>query len=142
MTTRSERHKAIARAVFDVWNTGALDLLDELVSVDVVHHDPLDPNAADGLGGMKRTIAAVRRRFPAVHLTVEDQLADGDRVATRWIGQLADGHRVSGITIDRYENHKIVEAWRAIVALRADPWVMVGRVGVGSGRLGRGGRGR
>jgi ketosteroid isomerase-like protein len=117
VTRRSERQKAVARAVFDVWNSGALDLLDELVSVDVVHHDPLDPNDADGLGGMKRTIAAVRKRFPALHLSVEDQLAEGDRVATRWTGQLSYGRSVSGITVDRYENHKIVEAWRTIVDL-------------------------
>lgn len=127
MTRQSERQKAVARAVFEVWNSGALDLLDALISVDVVHHDPLDPNAADGLGGMKRTIAAVRKRFPAMHLSVEDQLADGDRVATRWTGQLAVGRSVSGITIDRYENDRIVEAWRVIVDLPGHPHDQVDR---------------
>jgi ketosteroid isomerase-like protein len=58
----SEAHKAVAQAVFEVWSTGELDRLDALVAERVVHHDRYDPNAADGLAGMKRTIAANRER--------------------------------------------------------------------------------
>jgi predicted ester cyclase len=116
----SERNKTIARAVFDVWGSGELDRLDALVAAHVVHHDPYDPNAADGLGGMKATIAANRERFADLSLTVEDQIAEGDRVATRWTCSMSyDGEAVSvaGITIDRFEGGKIVEAWRSMDAL-------------------------
>ena len=113
----SEQQKAAARAVFDVWNDGGLDRLDALVAADVVHHDPYDPRGADGLAGMKETITSVRARFPALRLTVEDQIAEGDRVATRWSGQLAPGSAITGITIDRFEGGKIVEAWRSMVPL-------------------------
>ena len=118
----SERNKAIARAVFDVWCTGELERLDELVAPDVVHHDPYDPHAAEGLVGMKASIASNRRTFPDLRLTVEDQLADGDRVATRWTGTMThaeSGKRatIAGITIDRFENGRIVEAWRSMDAL-------------------------
>jgi predicted ester cyclase len=116
----SERNKAIARAVFEVWGSGELDRLDELVAADVVHHDPYDPHGADGLDGMKRTIAANRERFADLSLTVEDQIAEGDRVATRWTCTMShQGGRasVAGITIDRFEGGRIVEAWRSMDAL-------------------------
>jgi ketosteroid isomerase-like protein len=113
----SEQHKAAARAVFDVWNDGRLEQLDALIAPHVVHHDPYDPHGADGLPGMKQTIASVRARFPALRLTVKDQVAEDDRVATRWTGRLAPGRDIAGITIDRFEDGKIVEAWRSMVPL-------------------------
>lgn len=124
-----ERNKAVARAVFEVWSTGAIDRLDELVAADVVHHDPYDPHAADGLVGMKRTIEMNRNAFADMRLTVEDQVAEGDKVVTRWRGQMTHaGHlagaaptgrrvTVTGITIDRFEDGKIVEAWRSMDTL-------------------------
>ena len=122
----SEDGKAAARAVFEVWSTGELDRLDHLVAPDVVHHDPYDPHAADGLEGMKRTIELNRAAFPDMRLVVEDQVAEGDKVVTRWRGEMThlgelggappSGKQVtiSGITIDRFEEGKIVEAWRSM----------------------------
>jgi predicted ester cyclase len=121
--------KAAARAVFEVWSTGELDRLDELVAPNVVHHDPYDPNADQGRDGMKRTIELNREAFPDMRLEVEDQIAEGDKVVTRWRGEMTNlgelggakpsGNRVtiSGITIDRFENGKIVEAWRSMDTL-------------------------
>jgi predicted ester cyclase len=125
----SARNKEAARAVFAVWSTGQLDRLDALVAPDVVHHDPYDPNGAHGLEGMKRTIELNRRAFPDMRLIVEDQVAEGDEVVTRWRGEMTHlgelggaaptGNRVtiSGITIDRFEGGKIVEAWRSMDTL-------------------------
>jgi steroid delta-isomerase-like uncharacterized protein len=126
---RIERNKAVARAVFEVWNTGDTELLDELVAADVVHHDPYDPHAADGRAGMRRTIETNRDGFPDMRLTIEDQVAEGDKVVTRWRGEMTHagalgsaaptGRRVTitGITIDRFEDGKIVEAWRSMDTL-------------------------
>jgi predicted ester cyclase len=125
----SERNKAAARAVFEVWSTGELERLDGLVSSDVLHHDPYDPNAAEGLIGMKRTIDQNRQIFPEMRLTVEDQIAEGDKVVTRWRGEMTHsgeiagvaptGNRITitGITIDRFDGGKIVEAWRSMDVL-------------------------
>jgi predicted ester cyclase len=125
----SGSNKEAARAVFEVWSTGELDRLDALVAPDVVHHDPYDPNGAHGLEGMKRTIELNRRAFPDMRLIVEDQVAEGDEVVTRWRGEMTHlgelggaaptGNRVaiSGITIDRFEGGKIVEAWRSMDTL-------------------------
>jgi predicted ester cyclase len=114
--------KAAARAVFDAWSTGKLELLDDLIATDVVHHDPYDPRGQDGLTGMKETIRANREAYPDLTMTVHDQLADSDRVATRWTAVMT--HRsetgetksltLDGITIDRFAGGKIVEAWRSM----------------------------
>jgi steroid delta-isomerase-like uncharacterized protein len=124
-----KRNKAVARAVFEVWSTGDIERLDQLVASDVVHHDPYDPHAADGLAGMRRTIEMNRDAFPDMQLAVEDQIAEGDKVVTRWRGEMTHtgdlagaaptGRRVTitGITIDRFEDGKIVEAWRSMDTL-------------------------
>jgi ketosteroid isomerase-like protein len=70
----SENTKAATRAVFEVWSTGAIERFDDLVARDVVHHDAYDPNAAEGLDGMTRTIELNRRAFPDMRLVVEDQV--------------------------------------------------------------------
>ncbi|HZA89112.1 MAG TPA: ester cyclase [Solirubrobacterales bacterium] len=109
----SERNKAAARAEFEVWSTGELDRLDELVAPDVVHHDPYDPHASEGLDGLKKTIRLNRTAFPDMRITVEDQVAEGDKVTTRWTatmthegelgGAAPTGKRatIAGITIER-----------------------------------------
>jgi predicted ester cyclase len=129
-----ESLKAAARAVFEIWSTGELDRLDELVASDVIHHDPDDPRGPDGLTGMKETIRTNREAFPDLSMTVHDQLAEGDRVATRWTATMTQTSEtgetrsltLDGITIDRFADGKIVEAWRSMdmlgltSAMRAD----------------------
>jgi len=113
----SERNKAAARVAFEVWSTGDLDRLDESIAPDVVHHDPYDPHGTEGLIGMKKTIKRNRSIYPDLHMTVEDQVAQGDKVATRWTATMThEGKKVTlkGITIERFENNKIVEAWRCM----------------------------
>ena len=113
----SEQNKAAARVAFEVWNTGALERLDQYIASDVIHHDPYDPNGARGLAGMKETIKRNRELTPDLAITIEDQIAEGNKVATRWTATMTrQGKKVSlkGITIDRFESGKIVEAWRNI----------------------------
>jgi predicted ester cyclase len=113
----SDQNKAAARVAFEVWNTGALERLDRYIATDVIHHDPYDPNGAHGLAGMKKTIKRNRELTPDLTISIEDQIAEGNKVATRWTATMTQqGKKVSlkGITIDRFEKGKIVEAWRSI----------------------------
>jgi steroid delta-isomerase-like uncharacterized protein len=119
----SEENKAVARGVFEAWERGDLDALDELVAADAVDHDPQNPHAGEGLEGLKKTIAMYREAFPDVGFTIEEQVAEGDLVATRWtatgthegelMGMQPSGKSstVTGMAIDRIESGKVVESW-------------------------------
>jgi steroid delta-isomerase-like uncharacterized protein len=120
----SEQNKAVARKALEIFGSGDLDALDELISADAVDHDTQNPNRdVHGPEGSKRTISMYRAAFPDLRMVVEDQIAEGDKVVTRWTaigthegdlpGLPASGNKstVTGIGIDRFEDGKIVEAW-------------------------------
>jgi hypothetical protein len=50
------------RSPEEVWSSGEVDRLDELVAEDVIRHDPYDSYAAAGLEGLKASIRATRER--------------------------------------------------------------------------------
>jgi predicted ester cyclase len=114
------------RLLEQAFNEGAFDLVDELVAPDAINHDPATPPELRGLRGpdlFKRTVGMYRAAFPDLRLTVEDVIAADDKVALRWRaegthrGELAGlaptGARgpVTGISIDRWKDGKLVETW-------------------------------
>jgi steroid delta-isomerase-like uncharacterized protein len=103
---------------------GTVELFDDLVAEDVVNHDEtLPPEIPPGREGVKALAQGYKMAFPDLVLTVEDQIAEGDKVATRWTargthqGELmgipptGKEARVTGTTIDRIEDGQIVETW-------------------------------
>ena len=122
----ADENKALVRRVFEEgWNTGNLDLVDEIDVPDYVLHDPSVPEEVRGVEGIKRFASIYLRAFPDLHFTVEDQIAEGDKVVTRWtssathlgefMGIPPTGNRtgVSGITISRITEGKLVEDWNS-----------------------------
>jgi steroid delta-isomerase-like uncharacterized protein len=122
--TMSDSNKATSRRVLeDAFNQGKLDVIDELVTPKAVGHDPSLPEDMIGPEGLKAMISGYRTAFPDVEITVEQQIGEGDLVATRWrargthegdlMGMAATGKQVTitGITIDRFENDRIAESW-------------------------------
>src|SRR5215218_3984311 len=120
----TEENKALARRVIEqMFNEGNLDVADELLALDYVDHDPSLPEDVHGPEGFKQYVGMYRAAFPDLHVQIEDQLAEGDRVATRWTGtgthdgELAGiaptGKRVTvpGMEIVRIANGKLVEGW-------------------------------
>jgi steroid delta-isomerase-like uncharacterized protein len=118
----TEQNKAIVRRVFEeAVNQGNLALADELLASDYVNHDM--PAPAPGVEGYKQVIAMFRSAFPDMVVTLEDVIADGDRVSTRghfegthrgdFMGIPATGKKVSVSYIDiwRLENGKGRENW-------------------------------
>ena len=118
----TEENKALIRRQVEAWNTGNLDALDDLVAADLIHHD-LPPGMAPGLEGFKQIISMHRKAFPDVRVTIEDILAEGDRVMNRWtvsgthhgeyMGIAPTGKQVTlkGMSIHRIEGGKIAEQW-------------------------------
>ena len=118
-----DEHKAIIREHVEVlFNQHRVDQTDETVAADYLDHAPL-PGQTPGLAGAKQKWAAYLAAVPDMHATVEELVAEGDKIAVRWtvqgthqgelLGIPATGrHAVfRGISIYRLANGKIVEQW-------------------------------
>ena len=122
----SEKNKRIDRRFYEeVWNEGNYDFVDEVTSGDYVYHELTD-EVFVGRESVRRNIATVREAFPDLQFTVEDQIAEGDRVVTRWTargthqssfeGIPPTGKQavVAGISISRIADGKFVESWTCL----------------------------
>lgn len=119
----SEENKAIVRRyVEEAINQRNMEVLDEIFAPEFVDHTAA-PGQAPGVEGLKQFFAMMEAGFPDFHTTVEDVIAEGDKVAIRFTfhgthqGEFMDipptGRRVTmpGIDILRVMNGRIVELW-------------------------------
>lgn len=119
-----EENKAMVReTMLEMWSKGNLDVADKAFASDYVYHDPSTPKPITGPQGLKDFVATYRKAFPNMHLTIADQIAQGDRVVTRWV--CIGTHRgdlmgisptgaevtVTGLTISRIAQGTIIEDW-------------------------------
>jgi steroid delta-isomerase-like uncharacterized protein len=121
----SETNKTVSRRFFEeVFSKGNLNVLDEIIAKDHVNSGPgTISGLPNGLEGTKQFVTAYRNAFPDIHLTIDEQIAEGDKVVTRWTGhgthqgELAGlpatgkSTTVTGIVVDRLVNGKIAESW-------------------------------
>ena len=121
----SMENKTVARRILEeAFGKGDLKVIDQCVAASHVDHDPANPpSLPNGPAGIRMIVQLYRGAFPDLRMTIEDQLADGDRVVTRWtargthqgnLNELAPTGRkvvVTGITIDRLIGGKIAESW-------------------------------
>jgi steroid delta-isomerase-like uncharacterized protein len=120
----SEQNKAAARRFFELWEAGETDRFEEVVAADAVDHDPQRPFPDErGAEAARKTAEMFLSAFPDTGYTVEQQVAEGDLVVTRWTasgtheGELMGipptqkSVEVSGIAIDRFSDGKIAESW-------------------------------
>jgi steroid delta-isomerase-like uncharacterized protein len=120
----AERNKDIARRVYEIVSKGDFGRAEELVDPDAPDNEllPHDP-PAKLIDTFKETFSEAREGFPDLSITVEDVMAEGDRVAARVVmrgthrgefqGIAATGKRVEIKAIDmfRISEGKIVEHW-------------------------------
>jgi steroid delta-isomerase-like uncharacterized protein len=119
-----EENKALARRIpEEVFNQGNLAVADEVMAADYVEHVPVPPGIPVGLAGFKQFITALRAAFPDFHYTVEDEIAEGDRVVQRltaqgtqrgdFMGVPATGKHATWteIHVSRIAGGKLVEHW-------------------------------
>jgi predicted ester cyclase len=117
-----DANKALVRRLYDAFETGGVDPLDEVVAPDFVDHDPL-PGQAPGLVGMKQAVGLFRAAFPDGRLAVEELIAEGDKVVARvrlsgtQVGAFAGAEptgrpmTAEGVETYRVARGKIVEGW-------------------------------
>jgi steroid delta-isomerase-like uncharacterized protein len=119
-----EGNKAIVRRYFqEILDGGNLDLVDEIFEPQYVLHDPSSPQEVRGLEGSKQFVVMFRSAFPDIAHTIEDQVAEGDKVVTRLrahathtgdlmgIPATGKGVTIEGISIWRIADGKIEECW-------------------------------
>lgn len=125
----AELNKALVRRWFAEIDRGNLAIIDELLPVDYIDHNPPLPDLPPGREGVRESARQLRAAFPdAVH-TLNDQLAEGDKVMTRlttratFLGEIVVGqHRqrhqptgrvveISGIAVHRVVDGRLVEHW-------------------------------
>ena len=119
----AEENKAVIRRLVEgFWNGGNADVLDDVFAANFVNQTPA-PGVAPNRDGLKHTNLTIRAAFSDSHTTVDDLIAEGDKVAWRWtfrgthnapfMGIPATGKQLTmtGIVIDRIAGGQIVERW-------------------------------
>jgi steroid delta-isomerase-like uncharacterized protein len=118
----AEANKALVQRLYSAFDTGGVDLLDEVVDPDFVDHDPM-PEQVPGLAGLKQAVGLFRAGFPDGDLTPNEMIAEHDKVVARvtirgthageFLGVLPSGQAITadGVETFRIAHGKIVEAW-------------------------------
>ncbi len=120
----TERNKAILRRFFDeAWNRKNAEIADELFAAEYVLSDPGNLWITKGPVGVRQMIQAYNGAFPDAHFTIEEQIAEGDWVVTRW--KVQSTHRgalldlgatnrrsgTAGILFSQLKDGKIIREW-------------------------------
>jgi steroid delta-isomerase-like uncharacterized protein len=116
-----ENKTVITSFVEEVINHGQFQRADDLVAVDFLELDPL-PGQQQGREGLKQVIGAFRTAFPDIHWVIEEMIAEGEKVFSRFtwhgthrgefFGLPATGKqiKVKGMVVDRVVAGKMVES--------------------------------
>jgi steroid delta-isomerase-like uncharacterized protein len=119
----TEENKALVRRFWDELNKGNIDAMIEMIAPNAEDHS-LPPGFPAGREGVRQLIAMYLGGFPDLHFTIEDMIAEGDKVVSRitnsgtntgeFMGMPATGKTmtVSGIDIIRVgDDGKLAEHW-------------------------------
>jgi len=123
----AEENKTLVQRFFnEVCNARKLAVADELFSVHHSYTDPSSPGIPAGPEGQKQLLGIYQTSFPDCHWQVEEMLAEGDKVVTRWTARgthqvelpgnpplPATGKAaiVPGVWIHQISGGKIVKSW-------------------------------
>jgi steroid delta-isomerase-like uncharacterized protein len=117
-----EANKAVVERWLELWNTQDLAIADEVFATDFVPHMPHYPDIVD-VESYKAEVATAPTSIPDFHATLEDIVAEGDKVVARFtatgtaqgefMGVLVDGvpYTNTWIVMFRFAGGKIAEEW-------------------------------
>lgn len=125
----AEQNKSIVRRwVEEGWNKGNLSVVDQVYAPSFLQHEP-PPAMVNSSEALKQYVGVYLTAFPDLKFTIEDLIAEGDKVVWRFnskgthngpfMGMPATGKSatVTGIVVFRLEESRIAEAWVNIDAL-------------------------
>lgn len=121
-----DSNKNVAKKAIELWNTGNFKAMDDIYSPNCVfhqHHHPQSHQDIKGTAAWKKFLLEFRDAFPDYQDTLEDVIAEGNKVVIRFTSRgthlgplmgIEPTHKKlvwTGIVIYRLENSKIVESW-------------------------------
>jgi steroid delta-isomerase-like uncharacterized protein len=118
----ADNKKIVRQLLEEPWK-GNMDVIDQFVDASFIGYDPSMPEPIRGPQGFKEFVQQYLSAFPDGRITVDEQIAEGDIVATRWTGRgthegdlmgIAPTRKqatVSGISFAKCKNGKLVEDW-------------------------------
>lgn len=121
----NDNKAVVGRYYGDILNQRQVDALDELAVEDYVEHDPF-PGQGNGRADLKARAKLLLSAFDPLQFTVEDVIAEGDKVVVRWtntgthngvfLGIPPTGNTVTvaGIDIHTVRNGRMAEHWHVI----------------------------
>jgi steroid delta-isomerase-like uncharacterized protein len=125
-TMSVEQNKAVTRRYYDeVLNQGHLSVLDDIAADDYVENDPF-PGQGNGLADFKARVSSLLTAFAPCTFTIEDVVAEGDRVVVRWhssgthsgafLGMPPTNrdYTIAGIDIHRLADGRMIEHWHVV----------------------------
>jgi steroid delta-isomerase-like uncharacterized protein len=125
----AEQNKSIVRRwIEEGWNKGNLAVVDQVYAPNFIQHEP-PPMQVNSSQALKQYVGAYLAAFPDLHFTIEDLVAEGDKVVWRFtstgtqtgpfmgIPITNKTGKISGLVEFRLENSRIVEAWVNIDSL-------------------------
>jgi predicted ester cyclase len=125
--TAADNQANMRRIPEEMFNKGNLAVADEVIAADYVEHvTGLPPDFPSGVEGLKQVATMIRAAFPDFHYTIEDEIAEGDKVVQRLTARGTNTGQLFGmppsgkqatwteIHICRCMNGKLVEHWANI----------------------------
>jgi predicted ester cyclase len=115
----TDNKEIVRRVLEDFWTTP--EIVDELIATDYIGYDPARPDQIRGPEGVSENLGQYRDAFEGAHITVIEQIAEGDTVATRWegrgrhtgelMGVAPTGNEVvvEGLSLTRLKDGKLIE---------------------------------
>jgi steroid delta-isomerase-like uncharacterized protein len=120
----TEQNKSIVRRwIEEGWNKGNVGVVDQFYAADVVQHDPGSPAPVTSSAALKQYVGVFLTAWPDLHFTIDDLIAEGDKVLWRFTGRgtqtgplmnIPPSGKVgeaTGMALFRLADGKIAEAW-------------------------------
>ena len=135
-TALSDQNKAIARRFRgEIWEPGKLSIADEICASDaaITVNDPITGDLGQGPDALRKMVTIYQTAFPDAHCTIEDLIAEGDKVVICWTGRgthngdlagippTGNSIKATGIDVIRIADGKVVESsttWDTIGLLK------------------------
>jgi steroid delta-isomerase-like uncharacterized protein len=118
-----ENSQLIRRWFDQVWNQGRADVIDQMSHPQTKGYGQAEHGRQIDMDEFKKLWSGLRSAFPDIHVTIHDTIEQGEKVAARWtatmthkgefLGFAPTGRTatITGISLQRWENGKIMEGW-------------------------------